>query len=411
MKDDICKTLKKLENNNIKYAILRDYLPISSLNTSKDIDILVSPNDNHKLDQLMKNEGWYAQKINCGRYPHKQYFKISTTGIKKLDFVFGLYYGQTLLQYNQTTEVLDRRIKIDDIYVLSLNDTFITFLLHIFFDKGMLSEHNKVILDKLITRYDDNNLEKEDYFYKLATEIVKTKNIDSFIKERKNEIQQKCELKSNLFLHIYKRVTFIIKNIFALTIHRISNKSIAFIGVDGSGKTTTTHMINDIISDKSVVQYLGFKNYEIKFVKKHFEHEKNNFIYKINSLLFQYIDLLYRYYKNRFSKRIVIFDRFPWEAPINYHGLSKIITFIQYKILFPRPKVVYYIYCDMNTSLERKDDIIDVESFKNMKRNFDKKFLNNKKIKSYSTSTLTPEDIKQKIIEDINSRFVKYIVF
>ena len=400
--------LKYIEKNGVEYTVLRGYIPIEEIDSSKDVDIYIPHKYKKKVHRLFIDQGWYCQKINCSRFPHKQYIYIMSDGIKKIDIVYGLYYSNKLFKYQKEDNILNDIRKIEDINVLDPLNGLTTFILHLCFDKYEVSEKNFKYLKLMYEDYLQNSDKNFDnLFVNYAKEII---NDEYNLKQYRKDIRKSGLISYNPFRHIYHRIYTKLNNMLRMLLLKLNKKSIAIIGVDGSGKSTATNLLNNILDDKCLVKYMGFKNYEINFVSKHFENEKSTAIYKINSLIFQWLDIWKRYFETRYLDKFIIFDRYPWEAAINYHGLSKIICYIQYLVFFPKPKKVYYLYCSYETSINRKDDIEDKEKFKQMKEKFDKEYLNNKKIKSFSTDDYSTTDIINFIIDDLNEQYLKYFI-
>jgi thymidylate kinase len=103
------------------------------------------------------------------------------------------------------------------------------------------------------------------------------------------------------------------------------------------------------------------------------------------------------------GKEIVVFDRYVWEASVNSTSkISHFLACLLFEHLFPKPELVIYLYCSAETSLLRKDDILDEKQFRMMKKRSDEKYLNKNEILSINTEETGIEEVVQmieKIIE------------
>lgn len=411
--------LKKLDENGIEYSVLRGFIPIEEIDKSLDVDIYIPSKYKKKVHKIFTSLKWYTQKINCSRYPHQQYIYISNNKLNKIDIVYGLYYDQELRHFKYENLIFDGLRKENGVKILSPIMTLITFILHVLFDKKKLSEKNQKYLKLIYDDYKKNSSFNEKIDIELQNKIIKItkemveKNLELInknIKFYKEQIQALNILDYSFLRKILYNIRQRLNNTIRYSLLKMSNRSICILGVDGSGKSTTTLELNKILGNKSIIQYMGFKEYELHFVKKHFLKNKSSNFYNLKSIVYMYFEMWKRYFKNRFSNNLIIYDRFPWEAVINNKGIAKFLYFIEFKILFPRPKKLYYLHCLLETSLSRKDDIPDKNKFLIMKNNFDKAYLNKKKIKAFSTDEKTTEEIVQCIIDDINKDMLKYLI-
>lgn len=396
--------LKELEKNNIEYVVLRGFEPIDKLNLSKDVDIYVPPKYKKTIHRFFIKKGWYTSKLNYTRYPHKQYIYLTNTGYKKIDIVFGLFYGNSLLHYKKEEDIIKTRLKRSNIFIPNPIFALETLLLHICFDKSYLSDHNYVNLLNVVKGIGENN----NFLVEIANDILNNKDKQTIENYKKEIINLNILKKTKNSL--YYILLFYVKGYLLSFLSRIRRNDFCIIGVDGSGKSSTISNLNKIFSDKIIVQYMGFKNYENLYIKNKIENKKNSILNKIYILILQWFDLIYRYNKNRFSKKVILFDRYPDEAIINFSCFAKAVAFFQYKIFFPHPKHIYYLYCSEETSFLRKDDINNKNDFIQKKKKFDRKYLNDKKVISISTDNLSEKEVVNLIINDFNEKYLKYFL-
>jgi len=148
---------------------------------------------------------------------------------------------------------------------------------------------------------------------------------------------------------------------------------IAFMGVDGSGKTTVARLVERRLRKMNlgVIYYPGFKHFLVggflkilpcdkakkaqkKFLKRH--SDKKPFFFKFWPY-FVYLDCLLLYLKFKFfsQNKIVIFDRYFYDFLISYEDLGYSSKFIRYLFLhLPKPDVGFVLDAPANIAYKRK---------------------------------------------------------
>lgn len=416
MGDFMKEVFEKLNACNIDYAVLRGYLPEEELETSADIDIYVPTRNLSSVKEVLESFGFKTPRINACRYPHVQYFLLTKERLLKIDIVTALCFGENLLTYNEEEQLVQYIEKRNYIKTFRSDKALELFMLHIIYDKEKLSKHNYERLNRFLEECKKNQLsfgymtEEICEFYKFIQNNADMECLNQKVQQMLNkQVGKGVVLKE---LHNRKKLSRLTnRNVkWRYRLHRIPRKSIAILGVDGSGKSTLVQALKQLLDEKCCVQYMGFREMETFWGKEYYASGKR-FKFKLMPFIGVYIEMWYRYIKNRFHNyRIVLYDRFPWEAYDNAFGKYKVIYFILFKMFFPRPKKVYYLYCSVETSLKRKDDILNKEIFVNMKKRFDKKYKNQKSIKSFDTDECTTEEILEIICSDImDSGFYEYL--
>ncbi len=179
-------------------------------------------------------------------------------------------------------------------------------------------------------------------------------------------------------------------------------KSVCIAGVDGTGKTTIVNLLYDKIGhERSVVQYMGMKEWETEILKRLHSEEtkpttKLGFVFE---RLLVIHELYHRVLKHRKSGKIIIFDRYSYEQCLIFkrdwdkHRLRTIFYYPIFKLflglLFPKPTVEVYLHCNEKVSLKRKDDIVTDEQIGSLRRSkivMDRFYLNKNKVVSIDTS-------------------------
>jgi len=199
-------------------------------------------------------------------------------------------------------------------------------------------------------------------------------------------------------------------------------KRIAFVGIDGAGKTTIIEEIKKNLEKGGkicAVEYMGFgRNLHMPFLKnairgystKKYFYRENGEIkrkptkrenYRIRSflwLLVYYSELLIRYFKNIFTKSdYILYDRYFYDGLVfsgkkNFKWLSKLI---------PRPNKSFLIYAPEKIIRERKQEaeLKDIRQFygqmKIIGENFDIKIIDNAR---------RLDIVIKEIMEDLNEK-------
>lgn len=179
------------------------------------------------------------------------------------------------------------------------------------------------------------------------------------------------------------------------------NKTLAIIGVDGTGKSSVIKALENEYGDKCIITYMGYRSFEDPKIEELQNIPSSSIITKIVKYIYV-VFLTYKCYLNRYklsvkTGRYVIFDRYVHEIYINAHGVMKLVYTLLYKYLYPNPSKIVYLYCPVDESLKRKDDITDIMLFKNMKERFDKKFLHNKKCLCLDSSVYSTQELAEQI--------------
>lgn len=153
--------------------------------------------------------------------------------------------------------------------------------------------------------------------------------------------------------------------------------------------------------------YLGHRSYRTKAAKKRFDTEKKNqenLLDKIQNLAIYYVEMWVRLLEGWNKGDRAIFDRYPWDVYVGMKGLEQVIGKMFFYYLFPKPKIVFYLHCSVDLSIQRKDDIEDRLQFEKSKEQYDALFLNKKGICSIDTGKLQTREIVNRMIRQIKGR-------
>src|SRR5699024_448245 len=113
----------------------------------------------------------------------------------------------------------------------------------------------------------------------------------------------------------------------------------------------------------------------------------NHAFSKLMNLFVLYIEMWSRVLPNWYKDQVIIYDRYVWDRVVNADDdFKKKLLVLFFNHLFPKPRYVFYLYCPIAVSLERKDDIPDLKAFTQMKQRYDKKYLENPSVIAIDTA-------------------------
>lgn len=378
---------------NIRYCILRDFFTVEEINNSIDVDISISFRDKETVDKLFTSLGWVSPKINLNTYSHKQYYKILDGKYNKVDIIWDLYFFDGKYSYVDIDELYNRCILLNEIKIPNYTDAISILLLHIVLDKGEISNKNKNNLQRLLLYTVDSEVEN------LAKKLLEKQVSLLDIKNRLLSMGL-IRKRDNRLWKIYRKIKC---KIYAIKYKQIK---IAVIGVDGTGKTSLLKKIVEKYPNISYTEYMGFKDINSPRALKIMENKKIVWFPKIEGIKYYfgfYFEMKSRIKKSINSKKkLVVYDRYPWEGYDNADpGYHKLIAYIFFNLLIQKPDIIIYLYCPVEVSLSRKDDILNVDEFNNMKNKLDNIYMSKKSVCSIDTSLSNTEKVFDKMIECI----------
>jgi len=250
------------------------------------------------------------------------------------------------------------------------NNQYMVYLMKIYFEHKVKDYYKKEIERKYKIPLDKINIQKE---------------IEQFILKHNLKVVKKS-IKVDLFLKKIRRLKYFLYPRF-----------VAITGVDGSGKSTIVKELHSIMGNNSAIVYMGKKDWQTKIANYAFEKKR---FPSIVNILILYFEFWYRYLKTFKNTKVIIFDRYPTEMYLTQTGIRKKVYYLLFNILFPKPSYTFYLYCPVEFSLDRKDDIEDIDEFKIRKKLYDKLYLHNI---SFDTSKLTKRQVLKNIVKKIKN--------
>lgn len=311
-------------NENVDYAVLRNYEGLPYENKSRDIDIIITKSDYRKIRndfvQLLVSNGYKIvsffeserlQTIICGRVSD------SIVDLLQFDFFFHTSaYGNILLD---AKTILDSKIFENGVYHVSKEFEFLDKYLYLkYIGAEYPQKYNK-------TKESIRNSEK---LKGLLQELFKISDFDEL--ESKTTSEFRKIIRKEVGFSIKNRVTFY--SFYLLNQIKYKGYSFGFTGPDGSGKTTVLDCMVDAI--KSVYSQIDLYHFrptvfgnlgEVAHsvgIKKEVDKDyskphRGNKVGQINSfcrLVFYSIDYIVGYclkVRRKLCKRqLVVFDRY-----------------------------------------------------------------------------------------------------
>ncbi|MFQ6113381.1 MAG: hypothetical protein ACE5NG_04730, partial [bacterium] len=147
---DVFQALNKAQ---IRYCLLRGFDELATSAANQEIDLLVDSKHLTLLERTVARYG-FVTLPSWGQGPHHffvAYDKENGTWLK-LDVVTDLVYGKPVrfLHIDLADDCLSKRYLHGPTYVLSLEDEFITLLLHCLLDKGRFRTEHRTRLKSLL---------------------------------------------------------------------------------------------------------------------------------------------------------------------------------------------------------------------------------------------------------------------
>jgi hypothetical protein len=375
---------QSLDDNNIKYAVLRNYLGLPLSNSSKDIDILFNPSEIDNTQSILiecaSNLGYLL--IWSNPLDHLKGFVFAKVGDSVQTIKFNLFIGLRWrgLDYLSSNKLLANRKEYNGIHVLdSIDESIVSYFYHTLFTKKIKNKyHNKIIndfksfdiFDRLQYLFNSNNNQK------LIEESISDLN-KSVLKNRKKIILK-------LFMKSFGIKYFIrlLKNIHTEYFLRLKfGYFISFSGPDGVGKSTLVDTLNNIlfelgITDKTVPDHLLSENvpalHKSIFAKKSRLKQKYDKPYSVKPVSYFesflrscYYIVIFIYdgfliFNRKRKNNLVIYDRYIMDFSVDTRRMRIKMPDILSKLILKLLKFDDFnvlITAEADQILERKDEL------------------------------------------------------
>ena len=386
----------EFDRQKINYCFLRnhDLLFGESHNSSDDFDILILGEQLPLIDKTLKKLGFFKGR-DRGETKHVSYGKYVNlhVPILALDFhVDDLSWYE--VPYISGSRALKRKVRKDGVFVLSDEDNLIMLLIH-----SALNGIFKNQYVSAISVIQNNGTIDSEYVKRTLRSLwheMLLKKVWKFLLN--GEYHKIINLRPYLICSLLiKRQKDFFKFIRYLYITRIKEKlrpvfsrtcSVGFMGVDGSGKTTTAHGLHSVLERngiKATIIYMGkwrnqvlpmasvSKKYGMTGCKAPRKREGLKFrTYCVLRDIVYLADMWLRYWVKLYPKMkkgyTVITDRYVYDLLLDFH--CTILCKIAVKKLFPKPRIVFYLNNEPEIIWERKKEST-IDEMKRQIRIFD----------------------------------------
>lgn len=431
-----------LNKSGMQWMVLRNYEGLPFYNRAKDIDITLPKKDFKKTSKII-SEVLSKNSFDFFIFTRFQYawcftfFDISDkTPISiKIDivepFVWRCAY---IFEFN---ELYNAKENFSNFYVPSSSYDGLMLLVKPLMTGGFIKEKYR---DDILIAFDKDtdsfcSIFKAKFGNRLVNKVkpyLQNGQLDSIV-------SYKNQMRLYGWLNAFKRQP--LKTIYYAIAHffveikrrfrRAKGSFIAFVGPDGSGKSTIAKLFRNeicriMVKDNENVKVLHFRptifpNLKKLFYGKNYDETKENFTNphrakpaglssSLLRLTYYWIDYIIGYWiflrRRCIAGQIFIFDRYfydfivdPYRSRIN---LPSWVRFLFLK-LTPKPDIVYFLDCDARTILERKKELPEEEINRQL---IHYKSLANKYKNFYSINSGKKEN---EILNEIVKEYIKRI--
>lgn len=337
-----------LDLEQVNWMLIRNLDFKKSIINKEDIDIIVHESTDYiRLKEKLIKKGYFCIEPLKKEFKDFFIYKYSEGFLIKFHFRKNLLYGVFKFKSNKHNLLFERKVKKENYFTASKEDEYIFLKLRYEFEtKGRKNKY----LDRI---------------HELENQQLNLKYIKSQLEFDINNI---C-LKEKIFFYFNISGFFkFIKNFFKRKyLNHKSSKLIVFNGIDGSGKTTITKLLNGQIPYNTKRIYLGrnlseSKIFFIKWIVDFVEKFSSKPIYGIVRLIrypFSILDEVLRIIKIRYlllKGTMILSDRYIYESVLEENkGLAtKIKSLFLY--FYPKPDLFVLLDVDPKIAYERKKE-------------------------------------------------------
>lgn len=211
--------------------------------------------------------------------------------------------------------------------------------------------------------------------------------------------------------HIFERARTMARSIWR-------RPSVAVFGVDGTGKSTVIARLDEVFCGRLRLQYMGEKDWELTVLENRLGSPTRSrpslgIVGCLAIGLLHYAEMWYRILKHSRFSGTVLYDRYPSERFLRKSGGMRLTNFLLYGPFLPRPSHIVYLHCSVERSVERKKEEAwsrdQVETLRTRKGQFDRHFLNGRRVISICTDHLDPPEVASEIIRRLPGSFARHL--
>ena len=401
--ENIMQIIELFHNQGLKYNLFKCEHIFAGNNENLDI-LFATKEDYNKASSLLKENGFIIYMSEKVEKYKKMYLKLNNGTLTKIHLHREIAWnGVKVLDENN---IFARQVELNKmIYFPSPEDSILIHIAHILFENftigpkevkyiaACLIEKNNKKGSEINYRYINKQLNqfgwKKEFYYlfnkfnKNKVEVGKKVSFTMIIKS-----YFKAILKQPLIIpHLTKRVIKLIGNRISL---KRKGTLIALIGVNGSGKTTTTELLKEELKLLATFFHVPIEGYyfgwrpfspiakllsRIMKKKKTFKkiaeqegitkkEEKENekkgkklSMFQEGLFLYNFMEYLLRYWIQIYPKlrkrEIIITDRYFYDIYGQYPYAEKSILIKNLMKLFPKPDKTFILDADIETIMKR----------------------------------------------------------
>lgn len=361
------RVFKVLNGQEITYALIRNE---KIWNSEPDIDLLVSAQDRAGLLSCFAECGYLHFRLaKTGRDDFFTAWDPETKRQRLFHVAYQLHYGfMKGLHDGIENECLNRRLKENEVPVLSLADQIRSLVLHCVLDKKSFEKYEQVLVQDLAGRLGDQPVELPGIGSVKGREITKAKMTEWLKLAGTIRRALLRESMSREFPGILIRAA----KVFAYKC--IQKKpargfSVAFIGIDGAGKSSVIQGVFDAFKSwpfEPAVIYMGDNKYFLPGIRalQDFKdglkgkHEALSSIFLLLSTCDKWMRSIWGCFL-RLQGRIVIYDRWFHDLLVNPEIRPGSWKYTVKKGLFaasPNPDLVIFLKVNDQTAVKRKGE-------------------------------------------------------
>lgn len=375
------EVLERFNQENLRYNLFKCEHIFAGKN--KNLDILFeNDKDYHLAAELLEKEGFFCYMSESVEKYKKMYVQVKNNVLTAVHLHREIaWHGIKALDKSL---VFKRENKVNDLVVVpSAEDALMIHVAHIIFENFRIKPHAVDLIQNNLSqpldwKYLNRVLIKEGWkegFYHVLTQFKKKKQPKKI--QLYQLIIKKLLLQPTAWLSVLIKI---LKSVLKKTNPRRKGCLVAFIGVNGSGKTTMTKNVLTTykpISDffngqkgyyfgwepflpttKVISQMLKEKNKKTFTVQegKKAITKKPSFLQEI-IFIYNYFEYLARYlfrvYPDLRKNKLVVTDRYFYDLYGQYHYAPKSMILPLLLTIYPRPDYLYVLDTDIKTLTKR----------------------------------------------------------
>lgn len=387
--NEVRSILTAMTREGIRYVVIRRS-PESEWTIGGDIDLLVDPADTRRARRLLSSRGLVpvaTRVTGTGIF----FRKITLVGLITIHVQHRIFYHNSHTTYldGLATLVLDSAVVLQEVrYAAPEINRYLVI--------GKLKYEDAPVSAKYQDILGDTDPPRS------TPQLVA--EFDAFMRERGISERRVQRVNRGSISRALRIGTRLLKNI-------LNNQHVCVQGVDGTGKTTLAQRIRHAFGDRAALAYMGEKEWATPLARRVVGGSAGPASTGRRSLmpLAMYLDMWSRWLSVSARSGVVVFDRYPSELYIRKRGIPRLIYWVLFRVLFPRPRHRYYLTCNLATSASRKTDVRDpavLERLTDRKQQFDRSLGRQRGVVVLDTERLGQDEALARVIATLSDRLV-----